>query len=148
MAYGRSGGWPMTRLLGWAFLAGATALWVGCSSNGPSGDDDSAASPDARVADASVADARVVDGAVGTPDAPPAPPDAHPAPADAHPAPPDASPPPDAAPPPPPLGHPFGTHSGYCGQGVILPSNHTQAQLDAAVTTFYDAWKARYIKPG
>ena len=87
----------------------------------------------------------VADAAHEPPDAAVGPPDAHPLPPDAHVPP----PPPDAAPPPPPpLGHPFGTHTPYCAQGVIFPSNHTRAQLDAQVTAFYDAWKARYIKTG
>ena len=44
--------------------------------------------------------------------------------------------------------HPFGTHGGYTTRGVIFPSDHTQAQLDAATASFYDHWKARYVVVG
>ncbi len=43
--------------------------------------------------------------------------------------------------------HPFGTHGGYFGTGVIFPSNHSQAELDSATASYYDAWKAAYIEP-
>jgi endo-1,4-beta-D-glucanase Y len=43
--------------------------------------------------------------------------------------------------------HPFGTHGGYHTGGVIFPSNHSQAELDAATASFYDKWKAAYIEP-
>src|SRR5215510_228137 len=41
--------------------------------------------------------------------------------------------------------HPFGTHGGYVTAGVIFPSNHSQAELDAQTAAFYDQWKARYL---
>lgn len=41
--------------------------------------------------------------------------------------------------------HPFPQHILYT-QGSILPSNRTQAQLDADVRTFYDYWKQSYVK--
>jgi endoglucanase len=43
--------------------------------------------------------------------------------------------------------HPFGTHGGYFGQGVIFPGGHAQAELDSATASFYDKWKAAYIEP-
>src|SRR5580765_6750681 len=46
------------------------------------------------------------------------------------------------------VAHPFGTHGGYVTTGVIFPSNHTQAELDAATTAYYDVWKAKYLVPG
>jgi endo-1,4-beta-D-glucanase Y len=45
------------------------------------------------------------------------------------------------------LGHPFGTHGGYYGTGVLFPSDHTPAELDDATASFYDGWKSRYLKP-
>jgi endo-1,4-beta-D-glucanase Y len=44
-------------------------------------------------------------------------------------------------------GRPFGTHGGYHTPGVIFPSNHSQAELDDATASYYDAWKSRYIEP-
>jgi endoglucanase len=44
--------------------------------------------------------------------------------------------------------HPFGSHGGYTTVGVIFPSNHSQAALDAATAAFYDAWKAKYLVAG
>jgi endo-1,4-beta-D-glucanase Y len=43
--------------------------------------------------------------------------------------------------------HPFGTHGGYNGSGVIFPDNHSQADLDQATADYYDRWKAAYIEP-
>ncbi len=43
---------------------------------------------------------------------------------------------------------PFGTHAIQYTAGSILPSNHDQAELDAAVKSFYDAWKSRYLRQG
>src|SRR5262249_36018483 len=48
----------------------------------------------------------------------------------------------------PTASHPFGTHSGYTTGGVIFPSNHSRADLDAATTTYYDKWKAQYLVAG
>jgi endo-1,4-beta-D-glucanase Y len=31
--------------------------------------------------------------------------------------------------------------------GVIFPSNHSQAELDQATSSYYDQWKAKYIEP-
>jgi endo-1,4-beta-D-glucanase Y len=42
---------------------------------------------------------------------------------------------------------PFPQHVTYTA-GTIRPINATQAQLDSAVTDFYDIWKARYIHAG
>lgn len=42
---------------------------------------------------------------------------------------------------------PFPQHSKYTA-GSIRPSHVSQQQLDKQVSTFYDQWKARYIKPG
>ena len=152
----------MTRVPGLAFLAFVLAASSACGSGGTHADVDASASsgdggphpadasePTVDAAEPTVdaseptvdASEPTVDAAEPTVDASD-PPDAMPPPP-----PPDASPP-DASLPPPTHGHPFGTHSGYCATGVILPSNHTQAQLDAQVKGFYDAWKARYIKPG
>jgi endo-1,4-beta-D-glucanase Y len=44
--------------------------------------------------------------------------------------------------------HPFGTHGGYVTAGVIFPSNHSQAELDAATADDYDTWKATYLVAG
>jgi len=44
--------------------------------------------------------------------------------------------------------HPFGTHGGYVTAGVILPSGHSQAELDAATAAYYDTWKATYLVAG
>src|SRR5262245_44911794 len=52
------------------------------------------------------------------------------------------------APPGQPGPHPFGTHGGYVTTGVIFPSNHSQAELDAATAADYDTWKATYLVPG
>jgi endo-1,4-beta-D-glucanase Y len=41
--------------------------------------------------------------------------------------------------------HPFPQHYQYT-TGSILPSNHTQTQLDNNTKTFYDQWKAVYLK--
>lgn len=41
--------------------------------------------------------------------------------------------------------HPFPQHILYT-PGSILPSNRTQAQLDADVRAFYDYWKQTYLK--
>jgi endo-1,4-beta-D-glucanase Y len=60
----------------------------------------------------------------------------------------------DGGPPPPECGasaqaaQPFGTHRFAYAAGSILPSNHGQAELDDAVTSFYDKWKVRYLKQG
>jgi endo-1,4-beta-D-glucanase Y len=43
---------------------------------------------------------------------------------------------------------PFGNHARAYASGTILPSNHSQAQLDEAVRDFYDAWKTRYVRAG
>jgi endo-1,4-beta-D-glucanase Y len=48
----------------------------------------------------------------------------------------------------PVLPHPFGTHGGYVSVGVLFPSNHSQADLDAATAAYYDAWKATYLVAG
>jgi endo-1,4-beta-D-glucanase Y len=45
------------------------------------------------------------------------------------------------------LGHPFGTHATPAPAGVIVPSG-SSADHDAATASFYDAWKARYLKAG
>jgi endo-1,4-beta-D-glucanase Y len=42
---------------------------------------------------------------------------------------------------------PFPQHVQYT-KGAIKPSTQTQAQLDAAVKSFYDVWKSKYLKPG
>jgi endo-1,4-beta-D-glucanase Y len=42
---------------------------------------------------------------------------------------------------------PFGAAPGYAA-GVILPSNRTRAQLNAATASYYAAWKQRYFKRG
>jgi endo-1,4-beta-D-glucanase Y len=42
---------------------------------------------------------------------------------------------------------PFPHHAQYTA-GTIKPSTKTQAQLDAAVSSFYDTWKSIYLKPG
>ena len=41
--------------------------------------------------------------------------------------------------------YPFPQHILYAA-GTIRPSNFSQAQLDADVRAFYDAWKLRYVK--
>ncbi len=41
---------------------------------------------------------------------------------------------------------PFPQHVTY-RPGTIRPTSATQAQADQAVRTFYDAWKARYLRP-
>src|SRR5262245_36363788 len=43
---------------------------------------------------------------------------------------------------------PFGSHPLSYVADSILPSNRTQAQLDAATKAFYDTWKSRYLKRG
>lgn len=43
--------------------------------------------------------------------------------------------------------HPFGSHQFSYAKGTILPTG-TQAELDAATASFYDAWKAAYLKAG
>ena len=44
--------------------------------------------------------------------------------------------------------HPFGTHGGYTPTGVIFPSTHAPAELDAATVAYYATWKATYLVPG
>ena len=41
---------------------------------------------------------------------------------------------------------PFPQHTEY--HGHIKPNQYTQAELDSHVTTFYNAWKELYFKPG
>lgn len=41
--------------------------------------------------------------------------------------------------------HPFPNHTSFA-PGSILPNHRTQAQLDDDVRTFYDYWKAAYVK--
>jgi len=41
---------------------------------------------------------------------------------------------------------PFGTHVGYAAG--ILPDHVSQGELDSAVRSFYDIWKARYVATG
>ncbi|HEY8514044.1 MAG TPA: glycosyl hydrolase family 8 [Candidatus Binatia bacterium] len=43
------------------------------------------------------------------------------------------------------VNHPFGSHPFTYVNGAIRPNHVTQAQLDQAVRTFYDAWKAQYL---
>ena len=43
--------------------------------------------------------------------------------------------------------HPFGSRPRRYARGTILPTGE-RAALNAAVTAFYDQWKARYLKPG
>jgi endo-1,4-beta-D-glucanase Y len=43
--------------------------------------------------------------------------------------------------------NPFGTHA-QAYAGGIRPSHKTQAQLDATTKSYYDTWKARYLKKG
>jgi endoglucanase len=43
---------------------------------------------------------------------------------------------------------PFGMHAIAYTAGSILPSNHSQAELDDAVRSFYDKWKERYLREG
>jgi endo-1,4-beta-D-glucanase Y len=45
------------------------------------------------------------------------------------------------------VANPFGTHARPYAGG-LAPSNHTQAQLDATVKSYYTAWKAKYVKQG
>ena len=60
---------------------------------------------------------------------------------------PDAAPgQPDADVDPPAGPHPFGTHGGYHGSGVIFPNHRSQAELDDAVKAFYAQWKDRYLE--
>jgi|GEM_PF-3876569 len=44
--------------------------------------------------------------------------------------------------------HPFGSHEVPYAAGAILPSHVSQAALDQAVRSFYDAWKACYLEQG
>jgi hypothetical protein len=44
--------------------------------------------------------------------------------------------------------HPFGSHPLTYTAGSIMPSHVSQATRDQAVRDFYDAWKARFLKPG
>jgi len=44
--------------------------------------------------------------------------------------------------------HPYGSHLTRYTPGSILPSAVTQAQLDTATSTFYEAWKRRYLVNG
>jgi len=44
-------------------------------------------------------------------------------------------------------GYPFPQHATYTA-GTIKPNHVTQAQLDAAVETFYEAWKREYLRNG
>src|SRR5262245_50586880 len=43
---------------------------------------------------------------------------------------------------------PIGNHARAYHAGTILPSHRSQGQLDEAVRTFYDAWKADYLRAG
>ncbi len=43
--------------------------------------------------------------------------------------------------------YPFPQHVKYT-TGTIKPSTQTQTQLDASVQSFYNTWKAKYLKPG
>src|SRR5262245_40127483 len=112
-------------------------LLAGCSNNKPPiggvGDDDGDDNPPPPHTDAAVADA--------DPEAP----DADESEPDADPEAPDASMPQGCG------GSaarvPFASHPHPYASGTIKPA-HSQAQLDSAVTDFYDAWKARYIADG
>lgn len=44
--------------------------------------------------------------------------------------------------------HRFGTHGGYVTDGVIFPSNHSAAELDAMTAASYDRWKRKYLVAG
>lgn len=44
-----------------------------------------------------------------------------------------------------PVGHPFPQHTIYT-PGTIKPNNVTQQVMDDSVRSFYDRWKARYLK--
>lgn len=44
-----------------------------------------------------------------------------------------------------PPARPFPQHFRYT-PGSIKPTNHTQAQLDDSTASFYDQWKARYLR--
>ena len=46
---------------------------------------------------------------------------------------------------PPAISHPFPNHTTYTS-GHIKPNNFTQSQLDQQTRTFYDSWKAEYLK--
>ena len=60
----------------------------------------------------------------------------------------------DGGPPAPTCGstsaaaQPFGTHQIQYANGSILPSNHSQAELDQAVKDYYDVWKERFLREG
>jgi endoglucanase len=45
------------------------------------------------------------------------------------------------------VANPFGTHA-QAYAGGILPTNQSQSQLDAKTKTFYNSWKAAYVKQG
>ncbi len=87
----------------------------------------------------------------GGADADPFAPDADPFAPDADPDQPDADPDePDAGTTPTCNGsgeaaQPFGNHALPYAAGSIRPNNHSAAQLDDAVTSFYDTWKAAYL---
>ncbi len=46
------------------------------------------------------------------------------------------------------VNHPFASHPMPYASGSILPSHVTAAARDQAVSDFYDAWKARFLKQG
>ena len=43
---------------------------------------------------------------------------------------------------------PFGGHAFAYSASVIIPNNQTRAQMDGAVGTFYNNWKAAYVTGG